>query len=210
MPQIRDELKESLSALMDGEVSELEKRQILAALSSAERDQILKIWNRYQISSAIIKGEPILTGIDYRNDVSGSINSWFFVNSKPSYDVQDIIKQFGVAACVALITILSVQKYNGASLDRSPNSMPGQHVQVTEEKEPSIRHPAGFKPTINVKTVSAESSTLKLSERRKSVKETPQLKRSHLDQSSVKNLDELQKAEQTDDSRAVYELDEDG
>ena len=47
MPQIRDELKESLSALMDGEVSELEKRQILAALSSAERDQILNIWNRY-------------------------------------------------------------------------------------------------------------------------------------------------------------------
>jgi hypothetical protein len=83
-------------------------------------------------------------------------------------------------------------------------------VQVTEEKEPSIRHPAGFKPTINVQTVSAESSTLKLSERRKSVKETPQLKRSHLDQSSVKNLDELKKAEQTDDSRAVYGLDEDG
>ena len=210
MPQIRDELKESLSALMDGEVSELEKRQILAALSSAERDQILKIWNRYQISSAIIKGEPILTGIDYRNDVSGSINSWFFVNSKPSYDVQDIIKQFGVAACVALITILSVQKYNGASLDRSPNSMPRQHVQVTEEKEPSIRHPAGFKPTINVQTVSAESSILKLSERRKSVKEISQLKRSHLDQSSVKNLDELKKAEQTDDSRAVYGPDEDG
>ena len=210
MPQIRDELKESLSALMDGEVSELEKRQILAALSSAERDQILKIWNRYQISSAIIKGEPILTDIDYRNDVSASINSWPFVNSKPSYDVQDIIKQFGVAACVALITILSVQKYNGTSLDRSPNSMPGQHVQVTEEKEPSIRHPAGFKPTINVQTVSAESSTLKLSERRKSVKETSQLKRSHLDQSSVNNLDELQKAEQTDDSRAVYGLDEDG
>ena len=210
MPQIRDELKESLSALMDGEVSELEKRQILAALSSAERDQILKIWNRYQISSAIIKGEPILSDIDYRNDVSGSINSWFFVNSKPSYDVQDIIKQFGVAACVALITILSVQKYNGASLDRSPNSMPGQHVQVTEEKEPSIRHPAGFKPTINVQTVSAESSTLKPSQRRKSVKEISQLKRSHLDQSSVKNLDELKKAEQTDDSRAVYGLDEDG
>jgi sigma-E factor negative regulatory protein RseA len=210
MPQIRDELKESLSALMDGEVSELEKRQILAALSSAERDQILKIWNRYQISSAIIKGEPILTDIDYRNDVSGSINSWFFVTSKPSYDVQDIIKQFGVAACVALITILSVQKYNGASLDRSPNSMPAQHVQVTEEKEPSLRHPAGFKPTINVQTVSAESSTLKLSERRKSAKETSQLKRSHLDQSSVKNLDELKKAEQTDDSRAVYGPDEDG
>jgi sigma-E factor negative regulatory protein RseA len=210
MPQIRDELKESLSALMDGEVSELEKRQILAALSSAERDQILKIWNRYQISSAIIKGEPILTDIDYRNDVSGSVNSWFFEYSKPSYDVQDIIKQFGVAACVALITILSVQKYNGASLDRSPNSMPAQHVQVTEEKEPSIRHPAGFKPTINVQTVSAESSTLKLSERRKSAKETSQLKRSHLDQSSVKNLDELKKAEQTDDSRAVYGLDEDG
>ena len=210
MPQIRDELKESLSALMDGEVSELEKRQILAALSSAERDQILKIWNRYQISSAIIKGEPILSDIDYRNDVSGSINSWFFVNSKPSYDVQDIIKQFGVAACVALITILSVQKYNGASLDRSPNSMPAQHVQVTEEKEPSIRHPAGFKPTINVQTVSAESSTLKLSERRQNVKEISQPKRTYPDQSSAKNLDELKKAEQTEDSYPVYGLDEDG
>ena len=210
MPQIRDELKESLSALMDGEVSELEMRQILAALSSAERDQILKIWNRYQISSAIIKGEPILTDIDYRNDVSDSINSWFFVNSKPSYVVQDIIKQFGVAACVELITILSVQKYNGASLDSSPNSMPAQHVQVTEEKELSIRHPAGFKPTINVQTVSAESSTLKLSERRQSVKEISQLKRSHPDQSSVENLDEVKKAEQTEDSRSVYGLDEDG
>ena len=88
--------------------------------------------------------------------------------------------------------------------------MPAQHVQVTEEKEPSIRHPAGFKPTINVQTVSAESSTLKPSQRQTTVKEISQLKRSHLDQSSVKNLDKLKKAEQTDDSRAVNGLDEDG
>ena len=70
MPGVRDELKESLSALMDGESNELEKRQILAALSTSEREELLKIWNRYQISSSIIRGESLLADIDYRNDIS--------------------------------------------------------------------------------------------------------------------------------------------
>ena len=168
MPGVRGELKESLSALMDGESNELEKRKILAALSTSEREDLLKIWNRYQISSSIIRGENLLADTDYRNDISSSISGWSFDNPKPLYASQDIFKQFGVAASVAVITILLVQKFNGASVEGNLNALPAQQLQVNSQKEHSIRHPAGFKPTIDVQTVSAEIPRVKATGRNKS------------------------------------------
>ena len=167
MPGVRDELKESLSALMDGESNELEKRQVLAALSTSEREELLRIWNRYQISSSIIRGENLLADTDYRNDMSSSISGWSFDNSKPSYALQDILKQFGVAASVAVVTILLVQKFNGTSLDGNLNALPDQQLQVNSQKEHSTRHPAGFKPSIDAQTVSAEMPRVKTVERKK-------------------------------------------
>ena len=174
MPGVRDELKESLSALMDGESNELEKRQVLAALSTSEREELLRIWNRYQISSSIIRGENLLADTDYRNDMSSSISGWSFDNSKPSYALQDILKQFGVAASVAVVTILLVQKFNGTSLDGNLNALPDQQLQVNSQKEHSTRHPAGFKPSIDVQTVSAEMPRVKAIERKKSSDRGPQ------------------------------------
>ncbi len=174
MPGVRDELKESLSALMDGESNELEKRQVLAALSTSEREELLKIWNRYQISSSIIRGENLLADTDYRNDMSSSISGWSFDNSKRSYALQDILKQFGVAASVAVITILLVQRFNGASMDGNLNALPAQQLQVNAQKEHPTLHPAGFKPSIDAQTVSAEMPRVKAVERKKRSDRGPQ------------------------------------
>ena len=202
MPEVRDELKESLSALMDGESNELEKRQILAALSTSEREELLKIWNRYQISSAIIRGENLLADTDYRNDISSSISGWSFDNLKPSYALQDILKQFGLAASVAVITILLVQKFNGASVDRNLNALPAQKLQVKTQKEDSIRHPAGFKPSIDAQTVSAEMPRLKAVERKKSSDKGQQVEvvESH---KSSRSLNEAKNIEEKDGTHAI-------
>ena len=197
MPEVRDKLKESLSALMDGESNELEKRQILAALSTSEREELLKIWNRYQISSSIIRGEDLLADTDYRNDISSSISGWSLDNSKPSYALQDILKQFGVAASVAVITVLLVQKFNGASVVGNLNALPAQQLQVNGQKEHSIRHPAGFKPSIDAQTVSAEMPRVKAVERKKSSDRAPQAEVIDSHKSS-NSLNESKNAEEKD------------
>ena len=209
MSEVRKELKESLSALMDGEASEFEKRQILSALSNPEREELLKVWNRYQISSSIIKGEPLPADVDYRNDVSGSVGGWSYFNSKPSYKRQWSLMRFGVAASVALITILSVQKYNGVSLDKSLNVPPAQHVQVNTKNEPSVRHPAGFKPSIDVQTVSAESPRVRAMEQGQIAEKKLQGKIISSYKATTKNSDEKRKMEQKEDLQTDDELDKD-
>lgn len=52
--QVDNPLKESLSALVDGEAGELELRRVLKAGADSEAREV---WQRYQIASALIKGE---------------------------------------------------------------------------------------------------------------------------------------------------------
>ena len=210
MFEVREELKESLSAMMDGEASEFEKRQILAALSGSEREELLKLWNRYQISSSIIKGEPLPADIDYRNDVSRSVGGWSYSNSKPSFGRQGSLMRFGVAASVALITILSVQTYNGASLNKSPKAPPAQHVQVNKKNEPMMRHPAGFQPSIDVQTVSAESPRVRALEQGQIAERGLRGKTISSSKPTTKNFDEKRKMEKKDDLQTDDEVDKNG
>lgn len=118
-----DRSAEELSALMDGEVSELELRRVL---NSIEQDQELcRKWSRYQLASAVL-----------RRQTEGNAGSWMSVDL--SARVQDAIAQepvlsapqtqkhraaaflgrpfanVAVAASVSAAVILGWQNFSGA------------------------------------------------------------------------------------------------
>ena len=52
-----DEMKEALSAIMDGEASELETRRVLDEI--ARDDDLREIWDRFHIARSAIADEPV-------------------------------------------------------------------------------------------------------------------------------------------------------
>lgn len=64
----KEQLNESLSALVDGEVSELELRRIL----KSDTDEVNALWRRYNLASSAIKGE---LGQHAQTDLSASISA---------------------------------------------------------------------------------------------------------------------------------------
>ncbi|MGB1060896.1 MAG: sigma-E factor negative regulatory protein, partial [Ketobacter sp.] len=73
-----DRNAEELSALMDGEVSELELRRVL---NSIEQDQALcRKWSRYQLASAVL-----------RRQTAGQARTWMDIDL--SARVQQAIEQ---------------------------------------------------------------------------------------------------------------------
>ena len=68
-----DKLKESLSAVMDGEADEFELRRVL---DEADSDPELRAsWERYHLISAAIKGEAVSSGNQLRQRVRDALSS---------------------------------------------------------------------------------------------------------------------------------------
>lgn len=65
-------LEESLSALVDGQASELELQRLLKACEQG--DELKNTWGRYQMASSVLKGEPVsFANIDFASRVSAAI-----------------------------------------------------------------------------------------------------------------------------------------
>lgn len=56
---MNDRMKESLSALVDGEADELEIRRVLN--QSEHDDNLREQWGRYQLIGSVMRGEPAST-----------------------------------------------------------------------------------------------------------------------------------------------------
>ena len=107
-------LKESLSALVDGEASELEIRRLLKA-NDADYSDIREQWLRYQTVSASLKNDT--PAVDYMN-LSAAISD--AIADEPSLSVSNAtvgkvssiwsgVGRFAVAASVAGAVVLGVQ-----------------------------------------------------------------------------------------------------
>lgn len=67
-----ENLRESLSALMDGEASELEVRRVLATMDQG--DEVRQTWRRYQLASSVMRKSATLSlNIDISERVAQSI-----------------------------------------------------------------------------------------------------------------------------------------
>ena len=155
MSDHKERLEQSLSALMDGEATEMETHRLLKA--AAEDPQLRERWKRYHMASSTIKGEPATTSVDYSAAISAAIEQ------EPAHRTSGLAVfagsagRFAIAASVALVAVFGVQQLN------SPTGLIESGGEISEfagvenpaeNSGPAIQFPSGFQPTINARTVS--------------------------------------------------------
>ena len=159
-------LTESISALVDEEVSELELHRILKDLDAAQPsgdpmldDSAVGKWCRYNLVSQAMGDAPLV----YKNisaAVSQSIESeetYAAGPTTPGFKLFSFesIGRFAVAASVAMVAILGVQQINTVDSVQDNNF----HISemgiedVNQVKGPAIQFPADFQPVVQARTV---------------------------------------------------------
>jgi len=154
MSDHKERLDQSLSALMDGEATDMELHRLLKEVS--EGSELRDKWKRYHMVSSALKGDAAITPIDYSAAISAAIDE------EPSHR-QSVLAgfvgsagRFAIAASVALVAVLGVQQLNSPLDSVAPVSEFAGIEQVDEENVgPAIQFPSGFQPIINARTVSA-------------------------------------------------------
>ena len=158
-----------MSALVDGEASEIELHRILKQLDADHANQDQSVgskWSRYQSVSQAMAGSP-LGGVDISESVSSAIAE------EPTYasTLLPTVKsklytmgRFAVAASVAFVAIIGVQQLNQVS-PLQPQTIDASFVASQPQdqlKGPASQYPAGFQPNVQARTVNA-SNGVKLS-----------------------------------------------
>jgi sigma-E factor negative regulatory protein RseA len=154
MSDHKERLDQSLSALMDGEATDMELHRLLKEVS--EGSELRDKWKRYHMVSSALKGDAAITPIDYSAAISAAIDE------EPSHRQSALAGfvgsagRFAIAASVALVAVLGVQQLNSPLEGVAPVSEFAGIEQVDEENVgPAIQFPSGFQPIINARTVSA-------------------------------------------------------
>lgn len=155
---------ESLSALMDNQLSELELMRLLKACDSDSElgSQLRATWGRYQIVSASLRNDlPSLAPAGFADRISAALDNEetyqssptgnSTVDSKPAKPLWwQSMGRVAVAASVAGALIVGVQQYQGKSL-------PG--VQMAAETPAAVKdlNPADLPSGINAPSLSART-----------------------------------------------------
>lgn len=134
---MNDHQQETISALMDNEVSELELRSLLKRLP--EDQQAADKWQRYHLASSAMKQDESLASVDISSSVMAALDA------EPSYDIQIAdteetaaapksgirdylfkpMASMAVAASVTAMVILGAQQYGvGVPADEFAQSTP--------------------------------------------------------------------------------------
>lgn len=152
MSDHKERLEQSLSALMDGEATEMETHRILKAV--AEDQKLRDKWKRYHIASATMQGDPASSSVDYSAAISAAIDQEPAHRPGRMAVVASSAGRFAIAASVALVAVFGVQQLN-SPVDNGGQTTEFAAVEVPEETAgPAIQFPSGFQPTINARTVS--------------------------------------------------------
>ena len=169
MSESEKRLLESVSALVDGEASEIELHRILKQLDADHANQDQSVgskWSRYQSVSQAMAGSP-LGGVDISESVSSAIAE------EPTYATTLLptvkskfysMGRFAVAASVTFVAIIGVQQLNQVS-PLQPQTIDASFVASQPQdqlKGPASQYPAGFQPNVQARTVNA-SNGVKLS-----------------------------------------------
>jgi sigma-E factor negative regulatory protein RseA len=171
MSDHKERLEQSLSALMDGEASEMETHRLLKAV--AEDPQLRDRWKRYHMASATIKGDAVATSVDYSAAISAAIDQ------EPAHRRGGLAifagsaGRFAIAASVALVAVFGVQQLNSPVDNLGGLSEFAGVETATENAGPASQFPSGFQPTINARTVSVGGNN-KVSQRTVPVLEVQQ------------------------------------
>ena len=148
------QIKESLSALMDGEADELEVRRVLKSVS--ENDELRDTWRRHQMAAAAMRRELPRQVVDYSSAIHNAIEQEPDLYERPGFErFVKPLGRFAVAASVAALAVLGVQQYNQPSSHDSAPLASINNVQV-DLVSPQLRTASEFGiPPVTARTVSA-------------------------------------------------------
>jgi len=164
MSDCNERLAESVSALVDGEISEIELHRILKEVG-IDQEQVSAdksaqtargIWQRYNMISASMSGEPV-SNIDYSAAISAAIDQEETHRVNRFSNLLGSTGRFAIAASVAVVAVLGVQQLN------TPDPASADVIKFAEmdidsaesSTGPAIQFPSGFQPSIQARTVSA-------------------------------------------------------
>ncbi len=165
MSDSRERLAESVSALMDGETSEIELHRILKEVGIDQNqkiessDSVRGIWQRYHMVSASISGEPV-GKIDLSASIAAAIDAEDTHRQNPVTRFASSAGRFAIAASVAMVAILGVQQLNSPD-PASADALQFAEMDIDASQQntgPALQFPAGFQPNAPVRTVSAGGS----------------------------------------------------
>ncbi len=159
-------LAESISALMDNQASELELQRILKA--SEQDAEVKATWSRYQLTSAILRGEqisvtkPQLT-MDFAARISAAIDEEDSLIAQPlpvkNKAQQGWFYQLGRVALVASVAggmVLGVNQFNGTN--PAVTQVASSTLVAPAPLESTVSLPSGINsPLINTRTVAVQT-----------------------------------------------------
>lgn len=161
-----DKLAESLSALVDGEVSEMELHRLLRA--GEDNDQLRQTWGRYQlISSAMRRELPVSPQVDLSAAISGLLDEEAAHQPSRRRTWLPHFGKFAVAASAAAVMVLTTQLVDvggltagGAGAPVAATAPATERLSTTDEllrSAPVAPLPSGFQsPALNARTVSSQ------------------------------------------------------
>lgn len=123
-------LDESISALVDGENSELDLRRVLK--NSSDDAHVRETWKRYHLAGAVIRGEKTLPDIDLSASVMAALEDEPAHTVASSSRVKTWLEgasKAGIAAAVAVGVLVGVQQL--------PSEGPEQELIVENESVPA-------------------------------------------------------------------------
>ncbi len=161
--QFDESLKQSLSALMDGEASELELRRLL---QNGETQEVRDTWSRYQLASQIMHSETSsYQGIDLSKGIAEMIAEEPAIETaandpKPSR-FGAVISNFGkaaIAASVAVVAVFVVDNYQQDELVQENLANNAVAPVVEAPAADTANLPIGYGTSgLNARTVSTDS-----------------------------------------------------
>ncbi|SHE82818.1 sigma-E factor negative regulatory protein RseA [Microbulbifer donghaiensis] len=170
----QDRLNESLSALMDGEASELELQRLLKAGAASE--EVSARWSRYQLAASAMRREqvaPVDSGLAAR--ISAAIEREEPLNQSGGGGAEAAdgaansrwwrpLSRGAVAATVAFAAIFGVQQLQLSSVDRgvqASGEMVAEVERPVQQVVQSSPQPTGFYvPAPSTRSVSTASTRL--------------------------------------------------
>lgn len=166
------QLAETLSALMDNQVSELEFQRLLKA--TQDDAELKAAWNRYHVARSVLKKDFIQpapinfaarvsaalqdeTELKYADaNIQSSANSTIAVASFNNWWAN--IGRVAVAASVAAAVIVGVQQFQHQQPGQTGELVASVDKPVLVQPQPTVNLPSGINaPELNARTVAVQS-----------------------------------------------------
>lgn len=163
--QLGGKMRETLSALMDDEASELELHRVMRETSSDE--SLLATWSRYQLATSAMRKELPVDFVDSSAELRAAISMALVNEPLPQRRGQwgQAVGRVAIAASVAVLAIFGAQQYQffepSAAVPLAHSDTQNQ-IQINAGKNdhqgPQFQLPSGFEvPQATARTASTGS-----------------------------------------------------